>query len=799
MVDVFYWRQHLHSLQPAACTHFLPLSCTPMAAGDNIIRKGTHLPLALHDHTSGAGKSDHCALIPSWFPLPDHETNDVDEATSLKRRRLDPNKKTSEQPTSSFTHLEQLITREIRNCDVCGRHVLWTPLMQQRCFEPSAGDETSPTKSIAESLPRFINNHISHDSPIPCTFCKNAHDFKSNESYTWCGTLYCGEECRCKGERNAIQGTSSREGSFLLPKLFFCCNRLLRYLNSIKHGDNSVVGDLLDSLNSMKQRFFTTSGSDSKSMIQQIGEEDCALMIVSLICCCCRWWVDDLLTLYVSSNNLTQHTSSLEPSEESVVEEMWAMSRSHWSLLQSIPLDDNELDDIKFPSYQQFVQLYKAIKCHCILRVSFNSSTHPFVSYTTKTLVSSTEMTDSERVLALNVMNAPLHEVTPANAGNSADSAIVLWRRATHFSYWMSSNNCEQHQDAHSRIYALLNKSYYAFSPSVFSKLRHSCAPTLLLTMGDDNISSKVRRQGDNLAWIALHDLKKGEECVSKINSLDKDFSSRSKDLKQIMGGDFICDCERCHYENGTKVNDLSIRQLKRIGDVAMQQGRYKDAASIYDAILGVDHSNADAFHAKAASYLGMASSQDFSKSGHCYGYFLQAQNLWNQATSNNSFANHTEMAVIIRKQRAYGTIEDPGYSNAASTDERYDFSSYEYLNGKVFLTCNNTPIISLKECNHVIQSAENFAKQKGWTTSRHYAVPTTDIPLHELTDLQSWFFDIWVQRIRPLLRRQFKLNDNVPSSKARDIFIHDAFVVRYDASGGQRSLPPHYDESTHR
>jgi hypothetical protein len=119
-------------------------------------------------------------------------------------------------------------------------------------------------------------------------------------------------------------------------------------------------------------------------------------------------------------------------------------------------------------------------------------------------------------------------------------------------------------------------------------------------------------------------------------------------------------------------------------------------------------------------------------------------------------------------------------------------------LDDKVFLTNDNTPIIALAECQTAIQAAEDYAKASGWTTSRHYAVPTTDIALHELKSIVPWFRDCWDKRIRPLLRHQFKLTSNKPSSTSKDIFIHDAFVVRYDAEGGQRNLPPHYDESTH-
>ncbi len=50
-------------------------------------------------------------------------------------------------------------------------------------------------------------------------------------------------------------------------------------------------------------------------------------------------------------------------------------------------------------------------------------------------------------------------------------------------------------------------------------------------------------------------------------------------------------------------------------------------------------------------------------------------------------------------------------------------------------------------------------------------------------------------------LRRQFQLNSGnssltITNESQRDIYLHDCFLVRYDA-GRQRYLPPHYDEST--
>ena len=109
-----------------------------------------------------------------------------------------------------------------------------------------------------------------------------------------------------------------------------------------------------------------------------------------------------------------------------------------------------------------------------------------------------------------------------------------------------------------------------------------------------------------------------------------------------------------------------------------------------------------------------------------------------------------------------------------------------------------------------------------GWTTNRHYGVPTTDIPLHSIPQLLLWFNGIMRDRISRDLRDQFM------GGKGR-VAVHDAFIVKYhndsndiDAqieaatsssssssrsileclknplSSSQRYLPLHTDESTH-
>lgn len=110
-------------------------------------------------------------------------------------------------------------------------------------------------------------------------------------------------------------------------------------------------------------------------------------------------------------------------------------------------------------------------------------------------------------------------------------------------------------------------------------------------------------------------------------------------------------------------------------------------------------------------------------------------------------------------------------------------------------------PLLSTETCAWCVAEAEEFALLSGgWTTARHYAVPTTDIPLHSLPRVLGWLKDLVYGRLQNCLRRLF-------FPKARPdtvgVCIHDAFIVKYshDALGegsSQTHLPLHQDESTH-
>jgi hypothetical protein len=116
-------------------------------------------------------------------------------------------------------------------------------------------------------------------------------------------------------------------------------------------------------------------------------------------------------------------------------------------------------------------------------------------------------------------------------------------------------------------------------------------------------------------------------------------------------------------------------------------------------------------------------------------------------------------------------------------------------------LFISKSAVVSPTDCEWVISTAEEYAaRQEGWTTSRHYSVPTTDIPVQAAPQLGSWFNKLMTATISPMLCSQFS-----KIGQLCKISVHDAFVVKYDAnySSGdgkskQRFLPLHMDQSTH-
>jgi len=249
---------------------------------------------------------------------------------------------------------------------------------------------------------------------------------------------------------------------------------------------------------------------------------------------------------------------------------------------------------------------------------------------------------------------------------------------------------------------------------------------------------------------------------------------------------------------------------LKSIAELAMQHARYSDAADIYSTLIRCRPNDGDILHAHAASFLGRNK-------------FRHAQRLWDEAY--HLCPDHDGIALQRRKRDAYRTLQEHAeeefndekdykantlvsqkcagkgdHGNVGNIEEDDSLPGFfSYLNSTCFVTKPSQALLTPKECKQVIDWTEKEAQNrpgKGWTTDRHYDVPTTDLPVHEIPSLLPFFNDLLRCRLRPLLAKQF--GEDVVGKEGRNVEVHDAFVVKYDAKGGQHHLPLHRDESTH-
>uniref|UniRef100_A0A7S4BK02 Fe2OG dioxygenase domain-containing protein n=1 Tax=Chrysotila carterae TaxID=13221 RepID=A0A7S4BK02_CHRCT len=101
-------------------------------------------------------------------------------------------------------------------------------------------------------------------------------------------------------------------------------------------------------------------------------------------------------------------------------------------------------------------------------------------------------------------------------------------------------------------------------------------------------------------------------------------------------------------------------------------------------------------------------------------------------------------------------------------------------------------PMLTADEAQTAIKLANQWAdRHGGWTTSRHYSVATTDVPLTSLPEALPWFNAALAKKLLPALASRYPAAAPKPSK----LRVLDCFLVRYRA-GEQPSLPTHSDQS---
>ena len=291
------------------------------------------------------------------------------------------------------------------------------------------------------------------------------------------------------------------------------------------------------------------------------------------------------------------------------------------------------------------------------------------------------------------------------------------------------------------------------------STLLHSCCPNA-------QIELETETYGLLAKVIALHDVSAHEQIT--ISYVDTSMAVESRQRKLISQFGLVCSCARCCWESNKWQLCLSLKSgyMYRVALQYLEEDRYYDAELLLRFLICREYS-ADILHSIGQAFLG----QDKWGKSHT---------LWR--SSQRLYPTHSSLKNQIEKDDAYQ------FSASETTVGLEHLALHEFMTSSIWLT--KQPILSAAQCAQWVQRAERAAhSQGGWNTSRHYGVPTTDIPIHSIPGILDEWNQLMVVAINPLLATV------ISSAKPQDFRVHDAFIVKYDFDNGQHYLPVHRDQ----
>ena len=322
------------------------------------------------------------------------------------------------------------------------------------------------------------------------------------------------------------------------------------------------------------------------------------------------------------------------------------------------------------------------------------------------------------------------------------------------------------------------------------SILPHSCIPTLQIQLSNDNhmapnqkcstLSGTLCQELYNLVrFVPVRPLINSEpHTISWIDASIACVHERSELLKAKFGDGFICHCCRCENERRADEQDYhsarqpnrALLELRILARDAIEDGRSAQAVRILRNRVDNDCTDGDTWMLLGISLL------------NC-GHWEEAHTVWQQGASLNP--SHEILQKQVQKDEAY-------YSSVTTSATSVSSNAADlklFTPSSALIVCTAEPILSPGSCSNLIKAAEKYAAASGgWTTTRHHAVPTTDLPVHMIPEALKSFNEAMQMRIVPCLSKHFE----VDSTRIR---VHDAFVVKYRA-GSQTHLPFHVDES---
>ena len=358
-----------------------------------------------------------------------------------------------------------------------------------------------------------------------------------------------------------------------------------------------------------------------------------------------------------------------------------------------------------------------------------------------------------------------------------------------------SSNTCTRTSSFLSLVRAIQEKFpsriVYAIllEPEEAKRLPHSCIPTVSLQANYSNGTLQVVSLSSSSQPHNDDDNNKGNDwCLCRIE--DCSVEEREEQILLLTG--HSCGCLRCRYElknedqSAAAIKWESQNDLMTLGHfyLGYKPDELDRAEQVFRAARMQNVCNMDAWHALGAIELARDR-------------FLAAQRFWNesrrhkQECGNTDQSNHPHEGLTLQwtKLDAYDYLSSSVSSSSPSISlTAKDLEPNEETFQNVVPHVFRANLLSKDVCNQIIQWANDHGS---WTEQRHYAVPTMDVPVHAVPLLLEWLRPWFATVMRPLLAKQF-------GTTTHNFYVHDAFVVKYEATLPSNHLPLHMDESTH-
>ena len=343
-------------------------------------------------------------------------------------------------------------------------------------------------------------------------------------------------------------------------------------------------------------------------------------------------------------------------------------------------------------------------------------------------------------------------------------------------------------QEAHDEGDLFLpNVSGLVFSDAVAS-YGHSCQPSVAISFSP--LDARVIVQA-NHAMAAGHRRTLCYRRGSETHDETLEFLHRN--------GMDCCSCSTCSHRAELRemeamggATEADLEALDRMGKIAFEEERYEDACDVYSRVVELTRADGSAWVAYGRALVNLDR-------------WSRGYDVWREGAeaARVTGSPHEELETLMASHRYYragvGSRKGDfalwtGTKNFALSDccgwavegEEDPRLPRNVRWGAFFV---QEPVLSRPECAAIIEEAEGHAAERqGWSTKRHYSVPTTDIPAHALPGCLSALNRALERSIFPAISSRF-------GEDVSDLQVHDAFVIKYSMDG-QKFLPIHTDQS---